>query len=202
MFSNCPYPDWLPELFMPPLIPVIVLPIPIPISRGAICISMIDFWFRYHEIILIICTPLRRIFTTSLMTIVRSRSCEFPLCLCTLSRDKPKCFEMALSLNRNNFSLFFLFLPLLFINPERKKSKHTQCLVHVIVSRKEKAFFDNLIADGGWGGAHRSSPALDLHPHSRCMGMRRGGGGGKRWWLDILHCTVSLAQSVVVLLHV
>ena len=36
--------------------------------------------------------------------------------------------------------------------------------------------------------------------------MRRGGGGGKRWWLDInardLHCTVSLAQSVVVLLRV
>ena len=41
--------------------------------------------------------------------------------------------------------------------------------------------FDNLIADGGWGGAHRSSPALDPHPHSRLMGMRRGGGGGKRW---------------------
>ena len=30
-------------------------------------------------------------------------------------------------------------------------------------------FFDNLIhvADGGWGGAHRSSPALDAHAHSR-----------------------------------
>ena len=27
--------------------------------------------------------------------------------------------------------------------------------------------FDNLIADGGWGGAHCSSPALDLQAHSQ-----------------------------------